>query len=351
MDASEHRAAHRDTIRHQIREGARLDFAYVFMNVLAATVACYGLLADSAAVVIGAMVIAMLLGPIIGIGLALVDGDAALLRKGSVTVICGVLVVLVTAFVVGLLHRMIPAGKELLSRTSPNLFDLMIALGGGAAGAYAMISPRLSTAFVGVAIATALVPPLATASIFLARGQAPLAVGAFLLAVTNMVAIQVAASVVLWCHGYQDVLRRRNRTPSVLAGDAVSVAVLLALAVVLGLNLHHLTRQLLFEATTRARLAQALGAVPGSYLAEVRISREPAATIVRAVVRGPQAVTADQVGAMETQLPPPLDGTRLELRIRYVYATVLTRKGPLYTDETDAAATSYGPSQSPIAEK
>ena len=89
----------------------------------------------------------------------------------------------------------------MLERTSPNFFELMIALAGGAAGAYASISPRLSVAFVGVAIATALVPPLASCGLLLARGDFDLAEGAFLLAVMNIVAIQSRASFVMWVSG------------------------------------------------------------------------------------------------------------------------------------------------------
>lgn len=90
-----------------------------------------------------------------------------------------------------------PLTGEILSRTTPNLMDLMIALGGGAAGAYSMISPRLNVAFVGVAIATALAPPLAASAICLARGQYSLAFGALLFAFANIVGIQVAGSIVM----------------------------------------------------------------------------------------------------------------------------------------------------------
>jgi uncharacterized hydrophobic protein (TIGR00271 family) len=117
-------------------------------------VACYGLLENSAAVVIGAMIIAMLLGPISAMGLALVDGDNQLLRRASASLAGGVLLVVITEFFVGLFNREIPATTEMLTRTSPNVFDLLIALGGGAAGAFAVIYRRLSVAFVGVAIAT-----------------------------------------------------------------------------------------------------------------------------------------------------------------------------------------------------
>jgi len=155
----------REKVRDDIRNGATLNLPYLTMNILAATIACYGLFANSPAVIIGAMIVAMLLGPITGVALALVDGNLALLRKGLTTLFVGAVVVMMTAFLLGSIHHDIPVTNEIIVRTSPNLFDLMIALAGGAAGAYATVSPRLSIAFVGVAIATALVPPLCSARI------------------------------------------------------------------------------------------------------------------------------------------------------------------------------------------
>jgi uncharacterized hydrophobic protein (TIGR00271 family) len=142
----------KEAIGQSIRENALFTAPYVTMNALATVVACYGLLQDSTAVVIGAMIIAMLLGPISGIALGLVSGDNALLRRALLSEVGGVLVVLGIAFCIGKIHRDLPLTNEILARTSPNILDLMIALAGGAAGAYETISPRLSVGLVGVAI-------------------------------------------------------------------------------------------------------------------------------------------------------------------------------------------------------
>src|SRR4029077_521458 len=125
--------AAKEGVRTLIREGASLKSSYLIMNVLATVLACYGLLADNASAVIGAMVVAQLLGPIMGIALSLVDGDQQLLRRGLVTLAVGVVCVLATASLLGLIHRAIPPSEQLLSRTHPQLSDLMIALAGGAA--------------------------------------------------------------------------------------------------------------------------------------------------------------------------------------------------------------------------
>ena len=109
----------KEEIRNVIRAGASLTPTYAFMNMLATVIACYGLLVDSAAGIIGAMVVAMLLGPIAGVGLALVENDLPLLRKSLLAELAGVAIVMTTAFVIGILHPDIPIGKEILARTSP----------------------------------------------------------------------------------------------------------------------------------------------------------------------------------------------------------------------------------------
>jgi uncharacterized hydrophobic protein (TIGR00271 family) len=323
----------KDSVREAIRGNTRLDLPYLGMNVLAATIACYGLFANSPAVVIGAMIVAMLLGPITGVALALVDSDLALLRKGLATLMSGIAAVMVSAFVLGLIHREVPVTNEIMARTAPNLFDLMIALAGGAAGAYATVSPRLSVAFVGVAIATALVPPLASASILFARAEYSLGLGALLLAFTNMVAIQFASSLVLWLTGFRRVTRARGLELGIfLKRNVVSIVIVATLGVVLTVNLNNVVSRQLFEATARATLRQDINAVPGNYLTEVRIERTGDTTIVRAVVRGPEPPSAEQVRALEADLPVPPDGTAIELRVRYIQTMIINRDGPIYTD-------------------
>lgn len=285
-------------VREAISASATFDVPYVVMNVLAAVICCYGLFSNSPAVVIGAMIIAMLLGPIVGVALSLVDLDNPLLAKATIAEIGGVVVVLVTAIILGRIHMDIPITQEIMSRTAPNLLDLMIALGGGAAGAYAMISPRLSVAFVGVAIATALVPPLSSCGILFARGEYRLAGGAFLLAFTNIVAIQIAASFVMWVSGYGRIAQKSTFGRSVLLRNAVSIVVLIVLGVVLTINLRQDVSKLLFESNVRQTLDRELTHYPGSYLDDVRFSPDLGKTTIRAVVRGPAPFSAKQVAAL-----------------------------------------------------
>lgn len=307
------------------------------MNTLAAVIASYGLLANSPAVVIGAMIIAMLLGPISGAALALVDGDNRLLAKSLTTLLGGSVGVFVTAFILGLIHHKIPITHEILARTSPNLTDLMIALAGGAAGAYATVSTRLSGALVGVAIATALVPPICAGSILVARGEYPLGMNAFFLAFINMVAIQFAFSVVLWLSGFRDVTPMAGlNLGALLRRNFVSLAVLALLAAVLTADLRNEVSQELFETSVHDVLTQAIDKSPGSYLAagsdvaNVQIARENGSVIVRAIVRGPSPPSPAAVAALGALLPHAPDKARIELRVKFVETLTVTPNGVIF---------------------
>ena len=326
----------REEVRQSIEEGSTATKDYLVMNALATVVASFGLLADSTAVVIGAMVIALLLGPITGISLALIDGRMRLLRKSLMAELAGVLTVISVALAVGIVFKDIPPGKEILARTTPNILDLVIALGGGAAGAYATVSPRLNLGIVGVAIATALVPPLSVFGIMLARGETTLALGGLLLFLTNIVAIQFASSVVLWLHGYHLITSLSQDRKSLILRNGVSVILLLVLAVVLGLNLKRSLTKQQMESTVRSALHRALREYPGSRLVELGFNRENRMVVITAVIRTPSVFTPPQVAELTAKLPSLDGGRKPELIVRSVI-----------TAETSSGGYVYEPSLSP----
>ena len=334
----------KEAIRESVRRGAALNRDYVAMNAFSAIVATYGLLSNSAAVVIGAMIIATLLGPIIGIALAVTEGDYALLRSSFFAEFAGVVVVLVIALGFGYMHREIPLTQEILSRTKPNILDLMIALGGGAAGAYATVSPRLSVGLVGVAIATALVPPLAVSSICLAHGSPSMALGGLLLFVTNFVAIQFAASVVLWLHGYNFLTTVSPLRRMRFGGIAVSLVTLVILGGVLALNLTRSVQHEQFESLTRSTLKSSLRTHPGAFLADLRFVTKDGKALVFAVVRSRNSITPEDVKLLEAKLPDE-EGLRPELHVRSVLTKEATSSGYVKEESTNSEQ-DYGNSSS-----
>lgn len=214
------------------REEADLSARFLFMTIMSAGIAILGLIQSSPAVVIGAMLIAPLMGPIIGLGFAMASGDYVWLRKCAKSIAIGSLLAVVFCAVIVFMSPLKTVTAELAARTRPNLFDLVVALFSGMAGAYALIRGR-EGAVVGVAIATALMPPLATVGFGLATFNWTVFSGALMLFVTNLVAIALTAAVMARLYGFTTALSEKQSKLQ----NLLIVGTLLALAIPLGLSL------------------------------------------------------------------------------------------------------------------
>ena len=316
-------------IRDAICQNAGFDRAFVTMNALAAIVACYGLLADSGAVVIGAMIIATLLGPISAFSLAIVDGELALQKRALLALLGGALLVLGISYLIGWVNRDVPLTHEMSSRTAPTILDLAIAVAGGAAGTYATISRKFSANLVGVAVATALVPPLAVVGMCLARGLNQMALGAALLFGMNLLGIQAASSIVLWMNGFHQIMSKRQSGKRLLARNLVSPLLIGALAVSLSVSFYQTLAQQQFETQVRDSLKQTLKQYPGVYMADLRFEAPTdfdSTNRVICVVRSPYSLGPDKVKELQDHLPKA-DGPPIELHVRSVLTSEVTTQG------------------------
>ena len=214
------------------REEADLSARFLFMTLMSAGIAILGLILSSPAVVIGAMLIAPLMGPIIGLGFALSSGDYVWLRKCAKSVAIGATLAVIFCAVIVFMSPLKTVTAELAARTRPNLFDLLVAVFSGLAGAYALIRGR-EGAVVGVAIATALMPPLATVGFGLATFNWTVFSGALMLFVTNLVAIALTAAVMARLYGFTTELSEKHTRWQ----NLLIIGTLLALAIPLGMAL------------------------------------------------------------------------------------------------------------------
>jgi uncharacterized hydrophobic protein (TIGR00271 family) len=226
----------RGEVQVQLRQSSHPDFAFFLLVVLSSVIATLGLVADSPAVIIGAMLVAPLMSPIIGLGLASITGDARLFRDAIVGLLEGALLAVVISTLLAMVNRSLPfvplqeLPTEVLARTHPNPNDLLVALAGGMAASYALALPQLSAALPGVAIATALMPPLCTVGIGLALGRGDVAGGALLLFVTNAITIAFACMLIFFVLGFSP-RRGAGRLPQQLVISAVlTLALLLPLS-------------------------------------------------------------------------------------------------------------------------
>lgn len=181
----------KETIK-QISSGVTFHGANLWVLIFAILIASLGLNVNSTAVIIGAMLISPLMGPIIGMGLAVGITDLELLKRSATHYLVATVISVITAMLYFIITPLTEAQSELLARTSPTLYDVLIALFGGAAGILALCTKGKGNVLPGVAIATALMPPLCTAGYGLAVGNLSYFFGAFYLFFINTVFIALA---------------------------------------------------------------------------------------------------------------------------------------------------------------
>jgi uncharacterized hydrophobic protein (TIGR00271 family) len=272
---------------------------FFVLMVLSAAIAGFGLANDSAAVVIGAMLVAPLMTPILATAAATVQGWGQRVVESLAIVVGGALAAIVVGLVIGLLiltlRTGLPLPGEILARTGPNLIDLGIALAAGAAGGFVAVRSEASGALPGVGIAVALVPPLATVGITASLGEWDLAFGALLLFGTNLVAIIFAAGLVLVAAGFAAF---RGVTDQRQASIARAV-VIVALVIVAIPLLAHSWQRLEERSSTAVAVEGVTEWAPELTLAGISLERSADPILVRV------AVTGDE------PLPDPLGLARL----------------------------------------
>ena len=208
-------------------------FSFHFMLGLSTIIATLGLLSNSAAVIIGAMIVAPLMGPIVGMAYSTAMGNRKLLRRSSFTVLKGILLTIGVSWIVSSIIGLDTVDTEIMSRVKPTLIDFGIAMAAGAAGAFANTRRSISSALPGVAIAVALVPPLSVVGIGLAQGDGSIAFGALLLFLTNLICIVFFGSLVFLFQSYGNIERAKK-------GLVMSTAVMFLLGIPLTLSMREL---------------------------------------------------------------------------------------------------------------
>ncbi len=273
------------------------------MMLMSVLVAIMGLSANSPALVIGAMLIAPLMTPVLGIAasiaMALVD---ALTRAITTVVLATVGAILLAWVIAHWLPGELLTG-EVLSRTAPDARDLVVALAAGLAGSYATARPDVSSSLPGVAIAVALVPPLAVVGITLQAGEADLARGALLLYGTNLAAIVTVSTVVFIVTGFVPSRRLLTMAPRVVAGALIGLAVVGALGVLLVTRSIDSNREVRTAASVRQATETWLGGTFND--SEVDVNGTRVAVQVIGSERPPE--TADLQRELDTILGEPAE--------------------------------------------
>ena len=275
-----------------LESGSTWNFDFMALISLSTAIAALGLLQNSGAVVIGAMLVAPLMTPILGAGLALVQGNALLLRNAARSIFLGYLMALLIGLVAGWSFPAPALTAELLARGGPTLLDLGVALLSGLAAAYCLGRPGLVAALPGVAIAAALVPPIATTGISLALGAHANAAGSALLFFTNVIAIILGAALALWGAGVRGAIASGGRKGWVRTAFLTLLLVATALAVQLA---SVTTRGRPVTEDLRQRVAADLATETDAHLLSVREVVDDGHRIIEVVVQAPRPLGRSRV--------------------------------------------------------
>ena len=288
-----------EQLHSELSAEATFDTPYLVLIVSSCTIATLGLLSNSAAVIIGAMVIAPLMLPIRAISFGALEGDMVLFRTGVMSLSVGTLMAIVLSCTLGWLTRLDSFGSEILARTQPTLLDLGIAVAAGGIGGYGKINPKVSSTLAGTAIAVALMPPICVIGLGLSQGNWALSQGATLLYLTNLLGIALACMVIFVLAGYTPLHQARNP----LLGTIALTSVLL---LPLGLSFTELVGNARLEHSLKKALLNRTVTFQRLELVDFQVNWLRKPSQVRLTVYAKDPVTSKQVALLESFLAKEL---------------------------------------------
>lgn len=280
-------------LRVGLLEESTLDPTYLVLVVGSCIIATLGLLANSAAVIIGAMIVAPLMSPIRGLAFGALEGNVILFRRGLISLAVGTLLAVAIAGLVGYMAGIPVFESEILSRTKPNLLDLGIAIAAGSISGYAKVQPKISGSLAGTAIAVALMPPICVIGLGLARASWSLSLGALLLYLTNLLGITLSCMVAFLFTGYIPLAQARRAllTAAILTG---------ILLIPLGLSFIDLVRQARLENNLRQALLNRTLTFQRVELVKIQTNWLVNPPQVRLTVLSQEAITPKQVELLQS---------------------------------------------------
>ncbi|MEG4822952.1 DUF389 domain-containing protein [Microcoleus sp. M2_C2] len=273
-------------------EESTLDINYLVLILGSCIIATFGLLSNSAAVIIGAMIIAPLMLPIRGLAFGAVEGNVIIFRKGLVALAVGTVLAIFLACFLGALVQIPDFGSEVLARSKPTLLDLGIAIAAGAISGYAKVQPKVSATLAGTAIAVALMPPICVIGLGLSQANWSLSLGASLLYLTNLLGITLSCMLTFLMAGYTPLHRARKAIFWALALTAI-------LVIPLGVSFAELIEQAQLEASLKRALLNRTITFQRVELIATDTNWLTKPPEVRLIVRSSEALTPKQVQLLE----------------------------------------------------
>jgi uncharacterized hydrophobic protein (TIGR00271 family) len=281
---------------HEIQVGlieeSTLDINYTVLILGSCAIATLGLLSNSAAVIIGAMIIAPLMLPIRGLAFGALEGNIVLFRKGLIAIVVGTLLASFLAWLLGSLVRLPEFGSEVFARSEPTLLDLGIAVAAGGISGFAKVQPKVSGTLAGTAIAVALMPPICVIGLGLSQADWLLSRGATLLYLTNLLGITLSCMLIFLIAGYTPLARAHKA----LGWTLVLTAILL---IPLSASFVDLINHARLEASLKQALVNKTNTFQQMELVKSKANWSSNPPQVRLTVRSKKILTPKQVQLLE----------------------------------------------------
>ena len=288
-------------VREELIDDSQPGRDYFILIALSSIIATLGLVLNSPAAVIGAMLVAPLMSPILGFSLGVVLGEIRLVRTSLESMFKGVMATIIVSILVGLLSPLKEMTPEILSRTHPTLLDLIIALASGMAGAYALSRKEVSAALPGVAIATSLAPPLAVVGLGIANGNMGVASGAMLLFVTNLITISLAGVIIFSLLGIHPLNLLPEVKKRVRRGITGMVFLVVAITIPLGIIMNSIIQNSREDHTIQ-RILEEYELLESISNLEVDRSQSKDQLFISATVRTSDPLTQSDVNSIDLAL-------------------------------------------------
>ncbi|MCK5332328.1 TIGR00341 family protein [Candidatus Parcubacteria bacterium] len=293
-----------EKVFEEIKENAKADFDFYVLTIFAGIIITLGLVVNSAAVVIGGMLIAPLVWPILCLSMAIIRGKSKLIQSSVFTLIKSTSIIFIIAFLLGLMSpEYALQGSEFLSRTSPTIFELFIALAAGFVGAFVIAYPKIGASIAGVVVAAAIVPPIAVMGISISHGNLSMAGGSFILLMSNLIAVTFSSSILFLVARFKGPVSEKGQEQR-----KSNIRWALVLLLFMAMPLFLITSSVVQENNQQNTVREAVRAViPDSTTTNVQITEEGDISTINITIQYSGKISQRQINSLKEVLNLKMD--------------------------------------------
>ncbi len=283
-----------------LADGARPSIEYYVLTILSCVIATTGLLQGSTATIIGAMIVAPLMTPILAFSLGVIWGDLALIKTSISSLFKGIIIAILISAAIAYIVPVPILSQEIISRTRPTLFDIIVAFASGLVGAYGNANKKIVSTLTGIAIAVALMPPLCTIGIGIGKLNLEITRGASILFLINLVCISLAGALIFWMMKIHPIMVDASKVARrAMYQIVISLAILTAISIPVGLYMMDGYR----IATSMENVRKSVGAnLPGLRVFNLEAFKEKKGYQLKLILTGHDIPERGKIEEMKSEI-------------------------------------------------